>query len=266
MACSVKNCKTVGPNELYVRCWMCEDEFHGKCVGLPNSFTNGLREPSYNCRWSCDSCNKKTTDFFKLFKQCRAVFLDISKDLTGIQTKLSMYEDAFKTFSVLNNSVDSPPRKKKTRSNSKSVSNAPVIDQLQIPNKGVEAMCTDNIELSPQIISVPSTSASSNLIAPPKNLVAIAPRKTIFISRLAADTSENDIIGFINKKLKNTSDVIVNKFNFSNPRLTSSFKLFVSDELFNSLLSPSFWPQNTLVKEFVYKNRKNPNIASIPKN
>ena len=159
MACSAKTCKTSGPSELYVRCWMCEDEFHGKCVGLPNSFTIGLRDSSYNSRWSCDLCNSKTTDFFKLFKQCRAAFLDVTKELAGIQTKLTKYEDAFKSFSVLNNSVNSPPRKKKTlRSNSKSVSNVRIVDQLQIPNNEVEPMCTDNVELSPQIMSAPSTS------------------------------------------------------------------------------------------------------------
>lgn len=286
MACSAKICKMSGPSELYVRCWICEDEYHGKCVGLSNSFTVGLRDSSYNSRWSCDLCVKKTIEFSKLFKQCRSVFLDINKDLAGLQNKLSRYEDAFKAFSVLNSSADSPPRKKILRSNSKSVPNVQISNQLQVPINEIEPMCTDTDELS----SVPSTSASALSIAPASvlpivpasalpiaaatalpnapaiNLVAVAPKKTVFLSRLAADTSENDIITYIKSKIKPTADTVVKKFNFSNPRITSSFKVFVSEDLFDTVVNPSFWPQNTLVKEFVYRNKKNSNIASIPKN
>ena len=111
-----------------------------------------------------------------------------------------------------------------------------------------------------------SNSTSVQPSASPKDVVALPPRKTIFISRLAADTTENDIIAFINKKINDVSNIVINKFNFSNPRITSSFKIFVPGDLFDGLLNPSFWPQNTLVKEFVFKNKKISTIASIPKN
>ena len=45
----------------------------------------------------------------------------------------------------------------------------------------------------------------------------------------------------------------------------SSFKIYVTSELFNTLLENTFWPLNTLVKVFVFKDRSK-NVASFPKN
>ena len=285
MACSANVCKTVGPSELYVRCWICDEEFHGKCVGLTNSFTVGLRESSNNSRWSCTPCFKKTTEFAKLFRQCRAAFLEVAKDMTALQAKLSKYEDAFKTFSVLNNTSDSPPRKKKTlRSNSKNKNEA-TTNQLE-PN-GVEAMVVEDIQSSSTVplltvstvdsqtvspsfgpsVSQKSVSPSTSLSVSPKKLVAVAPRKTIFLSRLASDTSENDVIHYIKTKMNNDiNEISVNKFNFKNPnRVTSSFKIFVPIDKFNILINNSFWPDNALVKEFIFRENHR-NIATLPKN
>ena len=285
MACCANVCKTIGLSELYVRCWMCEDEFHGKCVGLSNSFTLGLRETSNNSRWSCTPCYKKTTDFAKLFKQCRAAFLEVAKDMTALQAKLSKYEDAFKTFSVLNNSNDSPPRKKKTlRSNSK---NKNEVTTNQIVPNGVEAMVVEDLQssstvplltvstvdsqiVSPSvdpIVSPKSANPSVSLSVSPKKLVAVAPRKTIFLSRLASDTSENDVAHYIKTKINgDINDISITKFNFKNPnRVTSSFKIFLPIDKFNILINNSFWPDNALVKEFIYRENTR-NIASLPKN
>ena len=285
MACSANVCKTVGPSELYVRCWICDEEFHGKCVGLTNSFTVGLRESSNNSRWSCTPCFKKTTEFAKLFRQCRAAFLEVAKDMTALQAKLSKYEDAFKTFSVLNNTSDSPPRKKKTlRSNSKNKNDATT---NQLESNRVEDMVVDDIQssstiplltvstvassvvsptLSP-IVSPKSDNPSTSLSVSPKKLVAVAPRKTIFLSRLASDTSENDVIHYIKTKMNNDiNEISVNKFNFKNPnRVTSSFKIFVPIDKFNILINNSFWPDNALVKEFIFRENHR-NIATLPKN
>lgn len=96
-------------------------------------------------------------------------------------------------------------------------------------------------------------------------LRAIPPRKTIFISRLANNTSIDDIDYYIKSKVGEQAEILIQKFQYSQPRSIASFKLTVSAELFQILLDLNFWPENTLVREYVYKERQHfNNVGVIP--
>lgn len=89
------------------------------------------------------------------------------------------------------------------------------------------------------------------------DLVVIPPRRTIFISRLSAETSVDKVIYFIKSHLSNfnENDLKVFKFNNSQSRDIASFRVLVPEKIFNTLVSNSFWPQGVLVKEFIPRDR-----------
>lgn len=88
------------------------------------------------------------------------------------------------------------------------------------------------------------------------NLVVVPPRKTVFLSRLASDTTINDIGDYIRSNCSNISDdIAIFKFNYSQPRDISSFKISVPGKFFDEILNKSFWPEGVLVREFVHRDR-----------
>lgn len=272
MACAMKNCH-LGDNEIYIRCWICEKEYHSKCAGLSARVADALRE-NKGVRWSCESCRDVQTDFFQLFKQCRSAFVEISKDLAGVQSKLSKYEDAFKMFSVFNaNTLDnSPPKKRKNLRSNNKINTAEKISLTPVPpsiTASNEVMVVDEIQpimnsdLNLVTVAAPilSTSTSKH-----KDLVIVPPKKGIFLSRFANSTTENDVLFYISSKIKHVNDINISKFTFSKPRAIASFKMFVPLEYYKDIVDPSFWPKNTVVHEYVLKTRPPNNVVTLPKN
>lgn len=111
----------------------------------------------------------------------------------------------------------------------------------------------------------------------PKPLVAAQVKKSIFVSRLSAETSALDVDHHIKSKLSIDSGVTVKKFNFPYNRYISSFKITVFDEFYPSLIDTNFWPSKVLVKDFISKEKlpnngvsnninKKSKISSLPKN
>lgn len=105
--------------------------------------------------------------------------------------------------------------------------------------------------------SVSAPSAQSSLsTSDTGNLVVVPPRKTIFISRLSPDTSVDKIVNFIKLNFSefNDKDCKVFKFNYSEPRDISSFRIIVPRKVFDVLIEQSFWPEGVLVREFIPRN------------
>lgn len=127
------------------------------------------------------------------------------------------------------------------------------------PNKPI-ATNSSNLSLtihpppvhSPTAISLPSTSTNGSC-----DLVVVPPRKTIFISRLACSTSEENIRSYILSKCSefNDNDCTIFKFNYTTPRDISSFKIIVPHHIFEVIVNENFWPCGVLVKEFIPRER-----------
>lgn len=89
------------------------------------------------------------------------------------------------------------------------------------------------------------------------DLVVVPPRRTVFISRLSADTSVEKVESYIRSRCGefNQMDCRVFKFNFSQQRDIASFRAIVPSRIFETLVSQSFWPPGVLVREFVPRDR-----------
>lgn len=101
----------------------------------------------------------------------------------------------------------------------------------------------------------------------PRPLRVIPPNKTVFISRLASDTTAEDVEYYIKSKCGADCFSSVHKFSFAEPRTVSSFKITVPDEIFKEVVAADFWPIGTIVREFIFKQRPRNTVrlpASLP--
>lgn len=99
----------------------------------------------------------------------------------------------------------------------------------------------------------------------PKPLIVVPPKRTLFISRLAYDTTVEDIDYYIKAKLGNNVDITINKFSYSQPRSITSFKIAVAACVYDQIVDTCFWPANIIVREYIFKeNPRSKNIARLP--
>lgn len=114
-----------------------------------------------------------------------------------------------------------------------------------------------------------STLPSSLLSTNPVQLVVVSRtvKKSIFVSRLATDTSEQNILDYIVSRINMGVDldkVYCRKFKFNGAREVSSFKITPPEVLFHQLLSSDFWPPGVIIHEFVVRPRRQAHQLASP--
>jgi len=89
---------------------------------------------------------------------------------------------------------------------------------------------------------IPRKNTHSPALSSPVPLTVMVPRKSIFVSRLNAAITVNDVMHHIvtNLSLPNQNGIDITKFNFKQIRDYSSFKILVPDGLLSTLLCPNF--------------------------
>lgn len=109
---------------------------------------------------------------------------------------------------------------------------------------------SSNIPTNLNVVNNPLTTVT------PKPLKIIAPRKTIFASRFSVDTTINDVEFYIktNLGIEDYNNVQIYKINARN---RASFKIIVPESIFDRLVNPQFWPKNTIVRQFIYRDDNN---------
>jgi len=75
----------------------------------------------------------------------------------------------------------------------------------------------------------------------------------VFLSRLSPETSEENLVTYVNSQFKSVTNVTCNKLNTKYPDY-SSFKLSIHGISFKDSVDPDNWPQGTLVKRFFSSN------------
>lgn len=107
-----------------------------------------------------------------------------------------------------------------------------------------------------QIVTV-SVPQSPHEVPSGDDLVVVPPRRTVFVSRLSADTTVDRIVNYIKSHSPqfNDSDCRVLKFNNYQNRDISSFKIIGPEKLFKILVEQSFWPMGVFVREFTRRDR-----------
>lgn len=274
-------------------CWLCTGLYHLKCTGgLKARDADALAEKGKCLQWTCHNCRKISVEFYNMFKNTHEEFDNITKEFTVLQSKLSKYGELFNKFHNLDEFAQpkSPKRKKTSGPASSSVLNAPIpanLDPIEnnaapsqpntigytTPNPSTESFhapippvstnaatmqLNNDTNLNPNENHMSSVNLFNNQTNN-RQLRIHPPKKSIFISRFDSETTEDDIDYYIKNKLNINADVFTKKFTYSQPRSVISFKLTVPHELFDTIMEPRFWPDNTLVREFEIRENKRPN-------
>ncbi|XP_065368733.1 uncharacterized protein LOC135961166 [Calliphora vicina] len=147
-----------------------------------------------------------------------------------------------------------------------------VITSEIYPRSPLESTTMNMMDINTGTTFIPVTSAIQPVVIHPAQnstnihpLRVIPPKKTIFISRFAFDTSIDDIEYYIKTKLNLDVEMVIYKFKYSQPRTIASFKIMVPPEIFDHLIDPRFWPDNALIREYVYRdNQRSANTVHLP--
>lgn len=282
MDCLSPNC-TITANDRMISCWLCLGNFHLKCTALKSRDADALLDTAKSLHWTCVNCKKINIEFYKFFKSQKSEFEQLNKEFLSVQSKLAKFEDLFNNFQSLDKFINldcnnSPKTKKKTNK----LSEIPSINTVSVPssansvtvNAGTSTSSTSlNVASSHQLNNpsidmdngVPVSTASPIITEPINGIIdnqtvhrplqAVPPRKNIFVSRLAWDTTSEDVDYYIRSKLGRNIDIFIQKFSFTTSRSISSFKISISHDYFNVIMDPHFWPANTLVREYVYREK-----------
>ena len=94
------------------------------------------------------------------------------------------------------------------------------------------------------------------------------PKKSIWISRLHRDTTEDDIEQYIKTAITSSCDVAVRKLVKKDRDLTSysfvSFRVTCTADFFDALMDPKIWPSTVTVREFeAIPNQNTTNFGSF---
>lgn len=146
-------------------------------------------------------------------------------------------------------------------------STQPEVMVTEVPNNPISETMSNN-EILVDKCSMPL----KDMVLPILKLVP--PQKTIFLSRFDSSTSEDDIVSYIKAvlNLENNNGISCNKFKFKTAREIASFTVKLPSSLFNLIVDPLKWPENTVVREFVTRPRETvnrdhlQNIAQMSKN
>lgn len=308
MECVYK-CNITNLNERVLTCWLCDKHGHLKCAGFTGRHFDLITDRKNGLRWACINCRSLEVDFYRLFKESKIEIAAMKKDFNAVHTRLENFEKLFMNFEY----VDGSPKRKKSSAIA-SGENLITLNSPSVapPRKNLGTLHTENQLAPPALYSSvcsnvnPATASSpsvktpvevqssevtpnnpqippSIIICAPENapstsnndLIVVAPRKSIFVSRLHPSTSVDNISNYIKSKIQNVLDNDYNilKFNSSIPRDLSSFKITVHSKLYDLMLKDSFWPDGTLVKEFEFRKRRNfvkpitlPSDSNVPKN
>lgn len=266
-------------DERFLSCFMCGCLAHIKCIGVSGLVMDACLA-KVGIRWYCHECDTVVLDFKKLRKAALENLSSLEKELSVAQKKVAESTKALKSYSVAKTSSGKEKEKKRPAnivlqkaclpepSSVPLLKTPEIIPLLDSPEKTVsEPVRIEAASGTSKRRSIFDISMSDDA-STPKPLVAVSPKKkrrTIFVSRLASKSSETDVCHYIKSKVKADNGINVKKFQFSYPRLIASFKITVPDILFEEIVSETFWPPNTLVREFEYKpNSSAPRIAELP--
>lgn len=296
MACLNKNCK-IKSDERMITCWLCHENCHLKCSDISGLVADAISN-NKGLHWCCVDCRKIGVSFYRFFQSQKQTFLQILEDSAKLSNRINDYGKLFENYKLLENmnSPQSSPKRRKSARNankekrsennySTSLSNTPSVPMLDstsnnsspIPNLPSSNPSTSNNPISSYSTSVndvPPTrlerltnhdpesvvnpSSPYNVTPVEVILTAVPPKRSIFISRLPADTTTETIDRYIISKIGKFNDINIHKFNFSQQRSIASFKITTSDEMYSRLIDPEFWPKHTIVREYIYRERQMP--------
>jgi hypothetical protein len=137
----------------------------------------------------------------------------------------------------------------------------------------LSSSCVDHVEMAPSDVQCAQLKPTNfygepsnvllrqtNLLrSPPQDqsseLMAVEPKKSIFISHLTLHTRNEDVISHILQKVQVKMDrnrlscLRITPKSIANPYY-AAFKIDVPEEFFSLIISPQLWPPNAIIREF----------------
>ncbi|XP_065356382.1 uncharacterized protein LOC135950783 [Calliphora vicina] len=291
--CLNKSCTLSGDDERMVVCWLCHGMCHFKCSGLTGLVAEAVCKTK-GLHWCCNACQKIGVEYYRFYQSTKNTFLNIQNKLSALSSEIAAYGNLYEEFKQLN-CLNSPPqsspkRRKSSRTKNKTNASqspgASVVSNVVVSDSITPSTSTSNPDKYATMLNTISDSVYSHMqttatfvnydnIAGTSNaatnqisntgLKIIPPNKSIFISRFASDTTVEQINFYIKSKLNFEADFTTYKFSYAQPRRITSFKLNVPHDLYEQIVNPNFWPANTLVREYEFKdNPRKHNIAVLP--
>lgn len=293
MACSYINCKVKSNSEQQLMCcWLCDTQAHASCAGFNGRQFDMLTDRSNGLRWSCVNCRTLDIDFYRMFRDAKLSIERMKSDFSAGMANLNKMESLFDKFEY----IETSPKRKRASKNDKSINTStlpnttnlisllsPVCGnndaQETLPSgsnsaqisaagsiKSAPSLQADGIQIDSATTPATNASAINSTSAVETshfggqkvvhNLVVVPPRKTVFLSRLASDTTIKDIGDFIRTNDSSIGeDFTIFKFNYSQQRDISSFKISIPGKFFDVVVNKSFWPDGVLVREFEHRER-----------
>lgn len=107
----------------------------------------------------------------------------------------------------------------------------------------------DDATVDNPVVQLTASSDSPEVVC---GITVVPPPKSIFLSRLGVEVTDDKVVQFIKTKIPTASNFNVRKMRFKDNREWSSFEITIRNDinLFNSIVSSEFWPDLTVVKEF----------------
>ncbi|KAH8349272.1 hypothetical protein KR067_012942, partial [Drosophila pandora] len=239
LVCGLKSCnKTISSSQPTIHCWLCENVLHAKCAGFTASVSDAISRRS-GLHFCCDGCRAVQDEMRSFMRQTKSGFKELVSGFRKINDQLCALDTQFSSLQLLNDINEQ-------FSDMSSVASLQVIPPDPIIETPLKVTEQGNQASGPPV----RTDAAILVTAAPKPLQVIPPSKHIFVSRLAPDTSEIELSAYIKAKSKADIKVAdITKFKYNYTRHTSSFKIRVPAQMFKTICSASFWPENIFVQE-----------------
>lgn len=264
---SVNSCgkcnKVAGISAPTISCsGFCDSFFHYDCAPVDRSSVNAITK-NPNVLWWCNNCmvvlasitkkgdavvqNCIAQHFLRLEQEIasnRKIIQDLHHDIgqrlyvaplptLPQDSSLTNYKDA---SVIINNGQDSPPK----------------------PSNGLPSQIVESG------VVIGSAAADSDSLG---TISAVIPKKWLFVSRISSSTTDDQFKNYVERKFqipgsschriepRRSNDLFVKDY--------VSYKIAVDASLLDSLLLPSSWPVNILVKEYVIRrgNFRQRNLA-----
>lgn len=235
----------------------CNMTFHLECAGIDRTIANCIKK-NPNIIWLCDICKDLMSNcsFMHLIKNCDP---STHQPQHNIVNDLQRLEEQIANNSKLIQEVCVQLKKQPVSSNTRSASS-------NFRSVSIDLTGSENGQDHP--LNPPESSSSGNNhnvvigtadMDPDIKFTSVAAKKMLFVSRVAATTSDEDFKKYVLDKF-NVSESscyrIVPRVFEDNPRDYVSYKITVSASDLEKLMSPCVWPAGILVKEFLNRPRR----------
>jgi hypothetical protein len=272
-----------------IHCAVCSYPYHAKCVA-PKLTVKACDElvANNNFQFYCDDhqslCVHKLLNRINLlerkFRKCTEPLVDITNELdkhqadlttsgynkvSVIPPTLTVTDNHAQASTTISTSVTLQPSQNENELNiHHNTSNVTLRRHTQ---KRINYDQTDQQsqleDLSRQVHDNSPLPAESDIQAPV--LRCIEPRRAIYLSGLEPDTSSNDILAYIEYKVKAKLDINIRKMQFHTESRAAVFVIYVGNSLpnFKLLCNSSFWPDRVHCREYDFfrKHQKHQKIS-----